>query len=258
MHEPHSFVAYIDESGDEGFKFDPNPGKGSSDWFVLAAAISRVECDLQTVAVARRARAALHLPANHTLHFTKLNHSRRLTWSRIIGGSHLTTIVIAIDKQALASPDRFRDGNRLYHYATRLLLERISWFCRDSVAGTGDGTVRVIFSNRSSLSYEDIRHYANHLKRISFDQDVRVYWPVIAIDAMCARTHHQLAGLQTVDAVASGYWHALNLDRYGNREDRYAHELWRRAYRNGARAIGNGLKVFPNPKAISTLVPWAK
>jgi hypothetical protein len=31
-----SFVAYIDESGDEGFKFLPNE-QGSSRWFVLSA-----------------------------------------------------------------------------------------------------------------------------------------------------------------------------------------------------------------------------
>ncbi|MCX6841973.1 MAG: DUF3800 domain-containing protein [candidate division WOR-3 bacterium] len=32
-----SFVAYIDEAGDEGFKF----GAGSSEWFVISAAVFR-------------------------------------------------------------------------------------------------------------------------------------------------------------------------------------------------------------------------
>lgn len=41
-----SFVAYVDESGDEGFKFLPNE-QGSSRWFVLSALVIRKENDLQ-------------------------------------------------------------------------------------------------------------------------------------------------------------------------------------------------------------------
>jgi hypothetical protein len=44
-----SFVAYVDESGDEGFKFLPNE-QGSSRWFVLSAMVIRREKDLQVVA----------------------------------------------------------------------------------------------------------------------------------------------------------------------------------------------------------------
>jgi hypothetical protein len=44
-----SFVAYIDESGDEGFKF----AKGSSEWFVLSAAITRKRFDVATVKTSR-------------------------------------------------------------------------------------------------------------------------------------------------------------------------------------------------------------
>ena len=41
-----SFVAYVDESGDEGFKFLPNE-QGSSRWFVLSALVVRKENDMQ-------------------------------------------------------------------------------------------------------------------------------------------------------------------------------------------------------------------
>ena len=37
-----SFIAYVDESGDEGFVFNPD-GSGSSRWFVLSADCNRVE-----------------------------------------------------------------------------------------------------------------------------------------------------------------------------------------------------------------------
>ncbi len=42
---PPTFVVYIDESGDEGFLFE----KGSSEWFIISAAITRKVSDLETV-----------------------------------------------------------------------------------------------------------------------------------------------------------------------------------------------------------------
>jgi len=45
-----SFRVYIDESGDEGFKFrHADDVQGSSHWFVLAAFITRKKTDLETV-----------------------------------------------------------------------------------------------------------------------------------------------------------------------------------------------------------------
>ena len=42
----HSFIAYIDESGDEGFSFAANPGQGSSHWFVISAAMIPTAMDI--------------------------------------------------------------------------------------------------------------------------------------------------------------------------------------------------------------------
>ena len=43
-----SFAAYVDESGDEGFKFLPNE-QGSSRWFVLSVMVLRSGNDLQVL-----------------------------------------------------------------------------------------------------------------------------------------------------------------------------------------------------------------
>jgi hypothetical protein len=47
-----SFVAYVDESGDEGFVFNADDG-GSSRWFVLSAVVIRQVNDLQMVSCGR-------------------------------------------------------------------------------------------------------------------------------------------------------------------------------------------------------------
>ncbi|HWE01892.1 MAG TPA: DUF3800 domain-containing protein [Tepidisphaeraceae bacterium] len=41
---PESFIVYIDESGDDGFKFNTG-GSGSSEWFILSAVVIRARND---------------------------------------------------------------------------------------------------------------------------------------------------------------------------------------------------------------------
>ena len=53
-----SFIAYIDESGDEGFVFNAD-GSGSSRWFVLSAAVIRRANDLQLVSCLKATRSLL-------------------------------------------------------------------------------------------------------------------------------------------------------------------------------------------------------
>ena len=73
---PSSFRVYIDESGDEGFKFLPNE-QGSSRWFVLSAVVIRKERDLHLVQLAKDVRPLLNKEPKHALHFRNLRHEQR-------------------------------------------------------------------------------------------------------------------------------------------------------------------------------------
>ena len=66
-----SFIAYIDESGDEGFVFNAD-GSGSSRWFVLSAVVIRRDNDLQLVSCLKETRALLHKAPKTPLHFVDL------------------------------------------------------------------------------------------------------------------------------------------------------------------------------------------
>ncbi len=92
-----SFVAYIDESGCEGFKFLPNE-QGSSRWFVLSALVFRKQEDLLAVQLARRARELLKKPFNHALHFRDLKHEQRVPLARLIGESSAISVNVLIHK----------------------------------------------------------------------------------------------------------------------------------------------------------------
>jgi hypothetical protein len=159
-----SFVAYIDESGDEGFVFNAD-GSGSSRWFVLSAAVIRQANDLQTVSCLKEARAVLQRLPKTPLHFVDLRHEQRIPYIRRVGELPVRVVSVLIFKPLIAEPEKFQNSKlRLYRYATRMLLERVSWLCRDHHnEGVGDGSCEVIFSNRSIQAA--LRHQGEPLRR---------------------------------------------------------------------------------------------
>jgi len=241
-----SFVAYIDESGCEGFTFLPDE-HGSSRWFVLSAVIVRKENDNLVVQLAREARALLRKDPKKALHFRELKHEHRVPLARLIGNASLRTVSVLIHKPSIAEPEVFQNQRySLYRYATRLLAERISWLCRDHRrTGMGNGRVELIFSNRSAMSYDELREY---LESLDGNQaaDARIDWNVIDPKLIRAVNHDQLAGLQLADAVASGIFFAINKTQYGETEDRYLRLLAPTIYRNQQRVEGYGLKIWCN------------
>lgn len=240
-----SFVAYVDESGDEGFKFLPQE-QGSSRWFVLSALVIRKQNDLQVVSLVRQAREILKRDAKQALHFRHLRHEQRVPWVRLIGAAPVRTVSVLVHKPSIREPEIFQQqAFALYRHATRLLVERVSWLCRDyHRAGQGNGTVDLIFSNRSAMSYEELRGYLYKLKTGEMGVDVRVDWRVVDPMRIRAVNHEQLAGLQLADAVASGIFFSVHRNPYGETEDRYLRLLAKTIYRNKGRADGYGLKFW--------------
>lgn len=141
-----SFIAYIDESGDEGFVFNED-GSGSSRWFVLSAAVIREADDLQMVSGLKEVRELLKKPPRTPLHFVDLKHEQRVPYARRVGALPIRILSVLIHKPLITEPEKFQNTKYLlYRYATRMLLERISWLCRDQrKAGEGDGFSEVIF-----------------------------------------------------------------------------------------------------------------
>ena len=212
---------YVDESGDEGFVFHAD-GTGSSRWLVLSAVVVRTKNDLSMVKLVSDTRKLLGRKSDQHLHFSDLKHEQRVPYVRQIAASSIRTVTVLIHKPGIHDSEKFQSEKfLLYRYATRFLLERVSWLCRDNrVTGEGDGTAEVIFSNRCIMSYEDLRGYLKLLQAKSDPMDVRIDWSVITPEAVRAVNHDQLASLQVADAVASSFFYATNINRYGEAEDK--------------------------------------
>lgn len=236
----NAFRIYIDEAGDEGFTFRPDR-TGSSEWFVLSAVITRVEDDLEAVKLIDRVRLELNRDASKPLHFRNLKHEHRLPLVAAIGRAKLRTVSVLIHKPSVEA-DHFGNGH-LYRYATRLLLERVSWLCRDARKDPSH-CGQLIFSNRASMCYGDLCAYLAHI-RTKNDDSVRIDWTSVDCEKVRTEQHHQWRGLQVVDAVASSMFFAARLDRNGFNEPRYAELLRPTVYAHQGRRFGYGVKVMP-------------
>ncbi|MGD0650331.1 MAG: DUF3800 domain-containing protein [Verrucomicrobiia bacterium] len=243
----HSFRVYVDESGEEGFVFNAD-GSGSSRWLVVSAVVTRTINDEALVRLMEKVRKTLGHPPKHPLHFCKLAHQQRIPYLREIAQASLRTVSVLVCKHTITEPEKFQTQKHLlYRYACRFLLERVSWLCRDNRRkDEGDGQAEIVFSNRSQMSYDELRKYLRHLKENSDEMRVTVDWSVINPDFVRAVAHEQLAGLQIADAVASSLFAAVNVNRYGDVEDRYAKLLWPTVYRHKGTFLGYGLKFWPD------------
>ena len=244
----HTFLAYIDESGDDGLggNFRQVGGHGgSSKWLVISACLFRRTHSLDAVLWRDKILAKMPERKGRDLHFANLNHGQKLAAVQTISQKPLRAISVLAAKQPI--PDGVYTGkNQLYFYLTRYLLERVSWLCRDlrPRAPEGDGSVKITFSRRGGMQYDQFRAYLERLKATP-DADVRIHWPVIDIPSIAAADHKSSASLQIADAIASSFSAGVEPDRYGNCEPRYAETLKPIVYHRKANYLSYGVKVVP-------------
>lgn len=251
-----SFVAYIDESGDDGFVFNAD-GSGSSKWIAISAVVIRKEREKCIIEIARKARELIGKPINHALHFMHLKHEQRIAVTSLIATTPIRTITILAHKPSIPDPEKYQTKkNRLYHYLCRLLIERVSWLCREHYKeGFGDRTADLIFSNRASMSYDELRAYIETLQEKSVELGVEIDWNVINPQQLQSEKHEKMAGLQIADFAASGIRYAAELTRYGHAEPGHLKKLRWTMYRRKSVLFGYGLKFYPDLKTLKPSNP---
>jgi hypothetical protein len=252
-----SFCAYIDESGDEGFKFRAaTDEQASSDWFILAAFITRKKTDLQTVKVIEKARTELDLAPKKHIHWKKLKHLQKVRYAQLVASAQARIIGVCVHKPSLMEPEKFSERYRLYFYAVRYLVERISWLARDRHNPDkwgGDGTTELLFSNRQGMSYDEMRDYLRLLnKQQQAGQDIRIDFEKVPVEKLKTQTPGKSMGLQLADASAGAFFNALERDKFGNTEPRYIQTMTSVLYRENKNLQGYGLKIVPK-EALSKL-----
>jgi hypothetical protein len=244
----HSYVAFIDESGDDGlgrpFRAIGKRG-GSSHWLVISALLFRQTHSLDAVGWRDEISARMPDRRSRTLHFTKLNHGQKLVAVQTIASKPVRALSVIAAKKPIP-PHVYREKNQLYFYLTRYLVERLSWLCRDlrPKVPEGDGRVAITFSRRGGMSYDGFQEYLTRLKA-DRNGEVRIHWPVLDIGAVSAADHDKNASLQLADAVASAFAAGFEPDIYGNCEPRYAEIPKPVTYSRNGNFFSYGVKMFP-------------
>lgn len=249
----HSYVAYVDESGDDGLGRYRVPGArgGSSQWLIISACLFRATHHLEAVKWRDEISALMPEKKSRLIHFVKMNHSQRIVACKTISEKPIRIANIIANKPVI--PDGiYTEKNQLYFYLTRYLIERISWLCRDLRPDVpeGDGRVKIIFSRRGNLSYDDFKGYMGRLKNKT-DDDVQIHWPVIDINGIEAQSHSASAGLQLADTAASAVAAAFEPDRYDHTEYRYLETIRRSIYHRRGNYFSYGMKFFPKHSSLS-------
>jgi hypothetical protein len=186
------------------------------------------------------------IPDKKPLHFRDLKHEQRKFYAKCISQAELKTICVLIHKSSLPL-DQFRGKSKLYAYGVRLLLERISWYCRDSLLSNdeGDGSVELVFSNRHAMSNVVLREYVEGLEAEIGTEAFHATAGVIRSDQIAAYTPGRRMGLQIADAVASSYYFAVEPSEYGLTEEGYARLLLANAYHHEGENWGYGIQIMP-------------
>jgi len=240
----HTFIAYIDESGDDGLRKYREPGShgGASKWLVISALVIRLQKDLESVSWRDSITAKMPEKRKRNLHFAELNHGQKLLTAKHLAEFPVRGISVLSHKPTIQD-GVYTEKNQLYFYVARYLIERISWLCRDyrPKAPEGDGRVKIVFSRRGGMQYGDFRDYMMRL-RGNIDEDIRIHWPVIDIEGIAAQDHSMRAGLQLADSLASSVAYGIEPDRYGNCESRYVEILKPIIYQRRHNYLSYGMK----------------
>lgn len=253
------FVAYIDESGDPGLsEIKPKTPGGASEWLVLGCVLLRVEHDRQVVQWMKELVAGFKAHQTPYLHFTDLNKAKKLVACEFLAQKPVRVFIAASNKQNIENYENpnLRDQKRHWYYwwMTRLLLERVTHFCKRMTPEEqmGNHKVRLIFSRRGRMRYADLNEYLTKIYWQSkfgmlvlsqFD----LCWEVIDFDEIFVLDHKARAGLQFADVAAGAFFQAMEKDRPADCDPVYAKALkpimGRDQYK---RELGYGLKTMPD------------
>lgn len=248
MNKRHGFIAFIDESGQEG----GDHNAGASEFFVISAVICRTDKTVTPLpsAFSRAAKRLGHGPEWRPRKFSSnSNPGIKYVVADELGAAALRHVSIIAHKPTFNSPAMTERHGKMYFFVSQLLLERISWACRDAhrLRPSGNGKAAILFSHRTTLSYDAFRRYAEEIRDGHSKYESFAAWDHLDLKAIRARPHSKHCdGLLAADWVASSFGCALERKpNTGLTDDRFVRRLRRNVYRYDKKSWTNGVKLFP-------------
>lgn len=244
MVEEPIYVAFVDESGCDGDSF----GKGSSEFLILSAAVGieayvtdiDIRCDL--VGHAAKKPDGWKPPK-----FDKATSGVRWGLCQHFSELHFYSTHVIIHKPSIREERLRRDRNRLYQYASKLLVERISWICEAIHKPNAPGRLcRIVFSQDKSRSYTDFREYVTRLSNNRDRYKTSIYWDHIHPELIEDTPFKKHTGLLLADYHASAMGFACERKSHGQYDERFARILGESILKSPqGGTLGYGYKFWP-------------
>lgn len=224
MAPPVGYVAYIDEAGDDGIRtVAPIDPAGASEWFVLGAFVVPVHEDAFVQQWLNEALRRLKSRQRTDIHFAKLDDGRKETLCRYLESLNFRWFVSVSHKPNMRGyrntrAEVVRSKNYFYNWMARVLLEKVTQYCRkDSLTryrGKPQHKLRIEFSSRGGMFYPHTRDYLAKLWLQSQENKLHVKrddlaWDVFDFQQVRHFSHKERAGLQLADVVTSAFYRGL-------------------------------------------------
>jgi len=270
--KPPAYIAYIDESGDDGLNtvrpIDPN---GSAEWLMMAAVLIDAKRVSESAIWASDilAEARKTQPQLSGLHFKNLTIENGRKACSMLAQLPVRCFVVASNKKNMRRYENPFAGqipskNWFYCWLTRLLLERVTYFASQK-ARSDYGESRplsLVFSERGRFSYAQIMAYYEWLRmRCSAGKNClplgEISWDVMRREHFEVRRNELSPGLQLSDIVASAFFRASDIHQTSQHDPQCAKLLSSRMARDPDNANGKlhgfGVKLMPafNKAALS-------
>ena len=224
------FNVYIDEAGDEGFKFRAAPEKGSSRFFVLSALIVPATKDSELARVTTEIKRMLNYQPrdmHRPLHFCKLGHDKRkVCVNKLADFDGFEIITVVFDKQHCYK-DYFKTP-KLYHTACHLLLLNLNVFLNVHIA-----KAHLIFDNRGNTRHSKLKEYVEE------EVDTSRFLSSVP------RPSTQVKCLQLADIIASSIYQAFEPNQYNDVEPCFIQKLHPKIFCHNGKCWGSGLTLAP-------------
>lgn len=220
-------TVYIDEAGDLGYQ------RGTQ-WFVLSAVI----VDKSEEQAIRTSMSQIQIRLNvNEVHLKKIpDFMKRAYIVRELERENFTYVNVIVDTGKL-NLAMAASSSTAYNYICRMLLERVSWFLRDTNR-VGD----IVLSARgTSRDGELIAYIRDRLIPYADNQIVSHVFGKIS-----AKTANSWDLLQLADVCATTTFLAYELNGWGMRAPCYFKVLGSHIYRYNGKMERYGLKYFSN------------
>jgi len=238
------FNAYVDESGDEGFVDVSSAGVGSSEWFVVAAAVFPATLEVQMSASIDVLRLVLNRP-NHSfvpIHFRNLHPGEKGRLTKFLATTSFRFAAVAAWKPGI--PNDLQSTPALHHHLLRRLSNNLALWSEHQQAVVDIRLSRCVNIDYNALAAE---------MRVWRDEDASLQamrgWTDVSAKSKLA---------QIADSYASATAWALEQTRAGTPKDqRFLQRIHHQLITDSTeRAYGLGIEIVSPERGIPEQYAW--